>query len=91
MIDLDRGVERPTRAAIADLLERTEPTHSLLGIAPYVAQASRMLDTGNGAMRQRAVLAEVGGDLRALHAQTVERTRRSAEEVHATLGLVTVR
>jgi glutamate---cysteine ligase / carboxylate-amine ligase len=91
MIDLDRGVERPTRGAIADLLERTEPTHGPLGIAPYIAQAARVLDTGNGAMRQRALLAEVGGDVRALHAQTVERTRRSAEEVHAKQGLVTAR
>jgi hypothetical protein len=38
-----------------------------------------MLSHGNGAMRQMARLAELG-DVRAMHGEVVERTRRSAEE-----------
>ncbi len=38
-----------------------------------------MLAGGNGAVRQAARLAELG-DVRAVHAEVVDRTRRSAEE-----------
>ena len=79
LIDLDRGVERPTVHAIQELIEWSGPAHARLGIEPYVADARRMLVEGNGAMRQRARLAELG-DVRAMHAEVVERTRRSAEE-----------
>ena len=48
-----------------------------------------MLSGGNGAMRQIARLAELG-DATALHAEIVDRTRRSAEEVLGTISAVTV-
>ena len=89
MIDLQRGVERPTTAAIEDLLQWSESTHDDLGLAPFLARVPAMLSGGNGAMRQIARLAELG-DATALHAEIVDRTRRSAEEVLATIGTVTV-
>ncbi len=47
---------------------------------PFLATIPVMLSEGNGAMRQIARLAELG-DVRAMHAEVVDRTRRSAEEV----------
>jgi carboxylate-amine ligase len=79
MIDLERLVERPTRAAIEALLEWSAPVHEPLGLTPFLAGVSGMLEGGNGAMRQSARLAELG-DVHAMHAEVVERTRRSAEE-----------
>lgn len=78
LIDLDAGVERPATAAIEALLEWTAPVHEPLGLGPYLAGVPAMLAGGNGAMRQIARLAELG-DVRAMHAEVVERTRRSAE------------
>ena len=52
------------------------------GSSPFLAAVPVMLSEGNGAMRQIARLAELG-DVRAMHAEVVERTRRSAEEVLA--------
>ena len=46
-----------------------------------------MLSAGNGAVRQLARL-EALGDVRAVHAEAVERTRRSAEEALALVGAV---
>jgi carboxylate-amine ligase len=80
MIDLDRLEERPTAAAVEALLEWSAPVHDTLGLAPFLATIPVMLSEGNGAMRQIARLAELG-DVRAMHAEVVERTRRSAEEV----------
>jgi glutamate---cysteine ligase / carboxylate-amine ligase len=91
LIDLDRGEERPTPAAIAELIEASEPTHAALGISGYIAHAAQMLERGNGAMRQRALLHDTGGDVRAVHAHTVARVRASAEEALTTHGLVTTR
>jgi glutamate---cysteine ligase / carboxylate-amine ligase len=79
LIDLDRGVERSTAAAIEDLLAWSAPVHEPLGLGPFLAGVPAMLAAGNGAMRQRARLAELG-DVRAMHAEVVDRTRRSAEE-----------
>ncbi len=79
LIDLDRGVERHTTAAIEALLERTAPVHDALGLGPFLAGVPAMLARGNGAMRQIARLEELG-DVRAMHAEVVERTRRSAGE-----------
>jgi carboxylate-amine ligase len=87
LIDLDRGVEMPTTAAIERLLEWTAPVHERLGIAPFLATVPVMLSQGNGAMRQVARLTELG-DVRAMHAEVVDRTRRSAEEV-LTMSAVT--
>lgn len=81
LIDLDRGVERPTPEAIRALLERTEPHHARLGLTPFLGRVETMLAEGNGARRQRALMTEHRGDLRAVHASTVERTRDSATEV----------
>jgi glutamate---cysteine ligase / carboxylate-amine ligase len=79
LIDLDRGVERDAPAAIEALLEWSAPVHDALGLGPFLAGVPPMLSRGNGAMRQTARLAELG-DVRAMHAEVVERTRRSAEE-----------
>ncbi len=79
LIDLDRGVERSAPAALEALLERTAPVHDALGLGPFLAGVPAMLARGNGAMRQIARLAELG-DVRAMHAEVVERTRRSAGE-----------
>ncbi|CAN0450847.1 unnamed protein product [Phaeothamnion confervicola] len=80
LIDLDLGVERPTVAAIERLLEWTAPVHESLGLGPFLATIPTILSEGNGAMRQTARL-EALGDVRAMHAEVVDRTRRSAEEV----------
>jgi carboxylate-amine ligase len=88
MIDLDRGVDRPTTAAIEDLLRWSESTHDELGLTPFLARVSAMLAGGNGAMWQIARFAELG-DPAALQTEIVERTRRSAEEVLVMIGAVT--
>ena len=82
LIDLDRGVERPTAAAIEALLDWSMPARDGLGLEPFLAGVPRMLSEGNGAARQIARLAELG-DVRAVQAEIVERTRRSAEEALA--------
>ena len=79
LIDLDTGVVRPTTRAIEELLEWSAPARRDLGLEPFLAHVPRMLADGNGAMRQAARLAALG-DVRAVHADVVERTRRSAEE-----------
>jgi carboxylate-amine ligase len=82
LIDLDRGAERTAAAAIEALLEWSAPVHEPLGLGPFLAGVHAMIAGGNGAMRQAARMAELG-DARALHAEVVERTRRSAEEALA--------
>ena len=82
LIDLDRGVERTTAAAITALLEWSEPVHEPLGLTPFLATIPGVLAGGNGAVRQIARMRE-HGDPRALQAEIVERTRRSAEEALA--------
>jgi carboxylate-amine ligase len=79
LIDLETGVVRPTAQAIEELLEWTAPARGDLGLERFLAHVPRMLSEGNGAMRQVARL-EALGDVRAMHAEVVERTRRSAEE-----------
>jgi len=81
LIDLDTGIARPTRTAIRDLVERTRDRHSELGIATWIDHVDDILSDGNGAIRQRALYAEHGGDLRAVHADVVTRTRASAIEL----------
>lgn len=83
LIDLDRGVTRPTTEAVGALLEWSSDRHEPLGLTPYLDGVRRMLADGNGAMRQQARLAALGGDARALQAEIVERTRRSAHEALA--------
>jgi carboxylate-amine ligase len=80
LIDLDRGEERTTREAIESLIRWSEPACAPLGLAPFLAPVDTMLRRGNGAERQRELFARTG-DVRAVHAQTVERTRESAGEV----------
>jgi carboxylate-amine ligase len=79
LIDLGTGVVRPTTRAIEELLEWTARARRDLGLEPFLAHVPRMLAEGNDAMRQVARLAALG-DVRAMHAEVVERTRRSAEE-----------
>lgn len=85
LIDLDRGVERPATEAVRALLERTEPHHARLGLTPFLARIASILEEGNGAIRQRALMRAHRGDLRAVHAAAVERTRESANEILTTL------
>ncbi len=80
LIDLEEGAERSTRTAIEALLEWSAPIHDGLGLGPFLAVIPVMLSEGNGAMRQIARLSDLG-DVRAMHAEVVDRTRRSAEEV----------
>jgi glutamate---cysteine ligase / carboxylate-amine ligase len=79
MIDLDRGVEVPTPAAIEALLEWSEPHHGPLGLTGFLARVPEML-AGNGASWQLRRLEELGGDTVALTAALADRTVRSAEE-----------
>lgn len=80
LIDLDRLTVRPATRAIEELLDWSAPVHEPLGLTPYLEEVRRMLAEGNGAMWQISRLRELGGDLRALHAEVVERVRRSADE-----------
>ncbi len=80
MIDFTRGVDRPTVQAIEELLAWTAPVHSELGLGPFVRQVPVMLADGNGAQRQIRRL-DALGDVTALHAEWVARTRASAEEI----------
>jgi len=83
LIDLNRGVVRPTTTAIEEILEWSGPVHEPLGLTPFLAGVGRMLTDGNGAMRQEARLAALGGDVVALQSEIVDRTRRSADEALA--------
>ncbi len=84
LIDLDRGEVRSVAAAVEELLAWSAPHHGRLGLTPFLDIVRTMLETGNGATRQRALFAE-SGDPVALHAHNVERTRASAHEVLARL------
>ncbi len=76
MIDLARGVEIESRAAVDDLWTWTAPVRQELRIDPA-------LDGPNGAQRQRAALAQ-GADLRDVYASTVLQTATTyAQEVPA--------
>jgi glutamate---cysteine ligase / carboxylate-amine ligase len=79
LIDLDRGVERTAAAAVESLLTWSEPVHDPLGLTPFLAGIPATLAEGNGAVRQLALL-EASGDPHRVHAEMVDRTRRSAEE-----------
>ncbi len=83
LIDLDRGAVRPTTTAVEQLLDWSASVHEPLGLTPYLGGVPRMLTEGNGAMRQEARLAALGGDVVALQAEIVDRTRRSAHEALA--------
>jgi len=89
MIDLDRGIDRPTTTAIEELLAATSPVHDALGLAPFLARIPVILVEGNGAIRQLRRFEELG-DARAVHAEWVERTRVSAEQLLSQLEVVTV-
>mgnify|MGYP001811633353 FL=1 len=88
MIDLEAGEEIDTARAIERLLVWSESVHDAHGLAPFLGRVDRMISEGNGASRQRALFAETG-DVRAVQADLVERTRRSALEARDSLGAVT--
>ena len=76
MIDFDRRIEVPTRAALEGLWNWTEPVREDLLIDPPVERP-------NGAQRQRAALL-FGASLRDVYAETVrETTTTYAQEVPA--------
>lgn len=76
MIDLPRGVEISTRAALEDLWAWTAPVRGELRVEPA-------LEGPNGAQRQRAALRK-GADLREVYADTVRETMTTyAQEVPA--------
>ncbi|MFN8110534.1 MAG: YbdK family carboxylate-amine ligase [Thermoleophilia bacterium] len=85
LIDLDRGVVRPAPDAIRELLARTADHHDRLGLTPHLGRVETLLGAGNGAMRQRSIHSEHRGDMRAVHAAAVARTRESAQEFLSTL------
>lgn len=80
LIDLDREVVRPTAVALEGMLEWVAPVVDRLGLAPFLAVVPDMLANGNGAMHQLRKLDELG-DVHAVQADIVERTRRSAIDV----------
>jgi glutamate---cysteine ligase / carboxylate-amine ligase len=80
LIDLDDGRERTTREAIEHLMRWSEHAHAPLGLVPFLEPVDTMLSQGNGAERQRELFAREG-DVRAVQARIVERTRESAGEV----------
>jgi carboxylate-amine ligase len=76
MIDLARGTEISTRAALEDLWTWSAPVRAQLRI-------DAVLDGSNGAQRQRAALLETA-DMREVYAATVRETMTSyAQEVPA--------
>jgi carboxylate-amine ligase len=76
MIDLQRGIEIPARAAVDALWAWTEPVRD-------EARIDLALDGATGAQRQRAALLE-SGDLREVYADTVRETMTTyAQEVPA--------
>lgn len=76
MIDLQRGVEFPARAALESLWTWTTPAREQARIEPA-------LDGPTGAQRQRTALLETG-DLREVYADTVRETMTTyAQEVPA--------
>ncbi len=76
MIDLARGTEISTRAALEDLWSWSAPVRAQLRIDPA-------LDGSNGAQRQRAALLETA-DMREVYAATIRETMTSyAQEVPA--------
>jgi carboxylate-amine ligase len=81
LIDLKTGLARPARLAIAELLESTRAHHGPLGLTSWLERVSDMLEHGNGAIRQRALLEALDGDVRAVHEQVAVRTRESAQEI----------
>lgn len=84
LIELDRGVVRPTVAAVDCLLDWVEPVVDKLGLGPYIEHVPRVLAEGNGAAFQLRRLEQLG-DVRAVHAEVVNRTRASAEELLTSL------
>ena len=81
LIDLRTGRSRPARKAIGELLESADARAAGLGLSPWLTRVATILEEGNGAMRQRRLLAEHDGDLRAVHADAVALTRASAVAV----------
>jgi carboxylate-amine ligase len=76
MIDLQRGIEVPARAAVDALWAWTEPVRE-------EARIDVALEGPNGAQRQRAALLD-GGDVREVYADTVRETMTTyAQEVPA--------
>jgi carboxylate-amine ligase len=87
MIDFARGEDRPTIQAVDELMTWSSPVHDDLGLTSFLRQVPVMLAEGNGAQRQVRRL-DALGDVRAVHAEWVERTRASAEEVLNELEVV---
>lgn len=87
LIDLRTGRSRAARQAIGELLELADARATGLGLSPWLARVATILEEGNGAMRQRRLLTERGGDLRAVHAEAVALTRASAVAVLDELGV----
>ena len=85
LIDLTTGLERTAPEAIEELLRWSGPAATRLGVDRFLGPVRSMLENGNGAIRQLRRYDELGGDLKALHAECAERTKRSAEELLAEL------
>ena len=81
LIEMDQGTARPTIAAITALLARVDDAAGRLGLREFLRPVGSMLTDGNGAMRQLRHFEESGGNLVALQAACVDRTRASAQEL----------
>ncbi len=79
MIRLVDGSVHSMPQAINDLLTWSEGQHGPLGLEPFLAPIEKMLSEGNGAQRQRALLASTG-DPAAIVTESIRRTRDSAHE-----------
>ena len=85
LIDLAAGTVRPARDAIRAHLERTAPQQEALGLGPFIVAVDDMLRRGNGAERQRTVLARTG-DALAVQREIADETRASAERLRDALA-----
>ena len=79
-----------TPAAIEALLEWSRDQHEPLGLTPFLEPIGAMLRDGNGASRQRRIFQETA-DPAVIVAESMVRTRRSAEEARERMGVVAAR
>jgi carboxylate-amine ligase len=90
LIDFGSHRTRPAGAAVEQLLAWSEDVHGPLGLEPFLAPIADMLRSGNGAVRQRRIFAETADPV-VIVAESLVRTRRSAEEILERMGVVATR
>lgn len=90
LIDLDRGSVRPAGAAIEELLLWSGDRHEPLGLTPFLDPIATMLREGDAASRQRRIFRETA-DPAVIVAESMVRTRASAEEARERMGVIATR